>query len=168
MGRYTTCLSRDVSYISSLYVDKLYSLWETTFVKNGVLHVFGTHLGNFDASYRYASSVSRDVPYTSSPDVDKFYRFWEATFVKNGVLPVLGTHLHLFEINIGESIIIIRDCRLMLVVQFGRDESSRCSNRTGGSLSRHSLICKVGYTALQHGRWDDSTNEIVTAMMRVR
>ena len=93
MGRYTIFLSRDVPYISSLYVDKLYSLWEATFVENGVLHVFGTHLENFDASHRYAFSVSRDVPYTSSLDVDKLCRLWEAIFGKNGVLPVLGTYL---------------------------------------------------------------------------
>jgi len=65
MGRYTTCLSRDVPYISSLYVDKLYGLWEATFVENGILPVLGTHLGKFDAG-RYASCVSRDVPCTSS------------------------------------------------------------------------------------------------------
>lgn len=74
MGRYTTCLSRDVPYAGGLYVDKLYGFWEATFVENGVLHVFGTHLGNFDASHRHASCISRDVPYISSLDVDKLYR----------------------------------------------------------------------------------------------
>lgn len=94
MRRYTTCFSRDAS---SLYVDKLYSLWEATFVKNCVLHDFGIHLRKLDALHRYAPCVSRDVPYTSSLDVDKLYRLWEATFVKNGVLPVLGTHLGKFD-----------------------------------------------------------------------
>ena len=51
MGRYPTYLSRDVPYTSSFYVDKLYSLWEATFVENGVLHDLGTHLWNLDASY---------------------------------------------------------------------------------------------------------------------